>query len=161
MEKALLLHGMDVNRIDVNDGQNESLIPSGSSVLIGLYDDDLDGDGGPQQVDHLFVGQRRHRHLADLHQPAALTQASFPRVSERLYVSHDALEVHVEAELAETVPAQGHFCGLAAAGHDLINTEKSASETNGTFTRTNHQHHMTPRKKRKVTWVWNNTTVGK
>lgn len=140
MEEARLLHGKDVN--SRHDGQNGSLIPSGSSVLIGLYDDDLDGDRGPQQVDHLLVCQRRHRHLADLHQPTALTQTSFPRVSERLHVSHDALEVHVEAELAETVPAQGHFCGLAAAGHDL-DQHKSDSGINGTFTRTNHQHYMT------------------
>ncbi len=95
------------------------LIPSGSSVLIRLDDDHLDADGGAQQVDHLLVGQRGHRHLTDLHQPAALPQTGLPRVSERLHVSHDALEVNVEAQLPETVPAQGHFCGFTAARDHL------------------------------------------
>lgn len=89
------------------------LIPSGGSVLIRLDNDDLDGDGCSQEVDHLLVGQSRHRHFADLNQSAALAQTRLPGVTEGLHIGHDSFEVDVESELTQTVPAQGHFCGLA------------------------------------------------
>lgn len=72
-----------------------------------------------QQVDHLLVRERGHDHLADLHQSAALPQACFPSKAEGLDISHDPLEVDVEAKLAEAVAAQRHLGGLAASGGDL------------------------------------------
>jgi len=79
-------------------------------------DDHLDGDGGAQQVDHLLVGERGHRHLADLHQAAAGPQPRLPGVAVQLHLGHDALEVDVEAQLAQGVAAQRHLRGLAALG---------------------------------------------
>lgn len=76
----------------------------------------FDADGRAQEVDHLLVGEGGHRHLADLHQPAALPQSRLPGKAERLHVGHDALEVDVEAELAEAVAPQGHLWRLAASG---------------------------------------------
>lgn len=84
-------------------------LPSGGAVLVGLDYDHLDADGGAQQVNHLLVGEGRDGHLADLHQPAALPQPGLPGEAEGLHVGHDALEVDVEAELAEAVPAQRHL----------------------------------------------------
>lgn len=63
--------------------------------------------------------QRGHGHLADLHEAAPLTKAGFPRKTERFHVCDDSFEVHVEAQLAQPVPPQGHFHSLAAPGHDL------------------------------------------
>ena len=93
--------------------------PAGCAVVIGLDDDHPDGDGGAEQVDHLLVGERGNCHLADLHQPAALPQASLPGEAEGLHVGHDALEVHVEAQLAQAVPAQSHVRRLAAPRRNL------------------------------------------
>lgn len=94
-------------------------IPSGGTVLVRLNNDDLDGDRCSQEVDHLLVGQSRHRHFADLHQPAALSQPSLPCVTEGLNIGYDSFKVDVESELAQTVPAQGHFCGLTSPRHHL------------------------------------------
>lgn len=52
--------------------------PAGSALFVGRNDDHLDRHRGPQQVDHLLVGQRHGGHLADLHQPAALPQSGLP-----------------------------------------------------------------------------------
>lgn len=79
----------------------------------------LDGDGGPEEVDHLLVRQRRHCHLADLHQSAALPEAGLPGVTVRLHLCHDALEIDVEAQLAQGVAAQGHLRRLTALGQQL------------------------------------------
>lgn len=98
---------------------SNGILPSRSAVFVRLDDDHLDGDGGPQQVDHLLVGERGDGHLADLHQPAALPQPRLPGEAEGLHVGHDALEVDVETELPEAVPPQGHLGRLAASGGDL------------------------------------------
>lgn len=95
------------------------ILPSRSAIFVRLDDDHLNGDGGPQQVDHLLVSERGDGHLADLHQPAALPQPCLPGEAEGLHVSHDALKVDVETELPEAVPAQGHLSRLAASGGDL------------------------------------------
>ena len=86
---------------------------------MGGDDDHLDGDGGAQQVDHLLVGQRGHRHLADLHQAAAGPQPRLPGVPVELHLRHDALKVDVEAQLAQGVAPQRHLRGLAALGQEL------------------------------------------
>jgi len=102
-------------------------LPARGAVFVRLDDDHLDGDGGAQQVDHLLVGERGHRHLADLHQPAALPQARLPGEAEGLHVGHDALEVDVEAQLAQAVTAQDHLRGLAAPGGDLEPEQQTTS----------------------------------
>ncbi|TNN87282.1 hypothetical protein EYF80_002484 [Liparis tanakae] len=90
-------------------------------------DDHLDRDGGPEQVDHLLVRQRGHRHFAYLHQSAALPEPRLPGVAVGLHLGHNALEVDVEAQLAQGVAAQGHLCGLAALGQQLQNREREWS----------------------------------
>lgn len=86
---------------------------------MGLDDDHLHSHRGPEKVNHLLMGQCGHSHLADLHEAATLAKAGLPRKTERFHVCHDSLEVHMEAQLAQPVPPQGHFHGLAASGHDL------------------------------------------
>lgn len=82
-------------------------------------DDHFDGDRGPEEVDHLLVGQRGHCHLANFHQSAALPEPGLPSVTIGLHLGNDALEVDVETQLAQCVTAQGHLCGLAALGQQL------------------------------------------
>lgn len=82
-------------------------------------DDHFDGDRGPQEVDHLLVGQRGHRHFANLHQPAALPEPGLPGVTIGLHLGNDALEVNVEAQLAQCVTPQGHLGGLTSLGQQL------------------------------------------
>lgn len=65
--------------------------------------------------------QGGHRHLADLHQPAALPEPGLPSVPIGLHLSDDALEVDMKAQLAQGVAAQGHLCGLTALGQQLQN----------------------------------------
>ena len=91
-------------------------------------DDHLHSDGGPEQVDHLLVRQRGHRHLANLHQSAALPEPGLPGVAVGLHLSDDALKVNVEAQLAQGVPPQGHLCGLTALGQQLQNRVKEGEE---------------------------------
>ena len=90
---------------------------------MGLDDDHLHGHGRPQHVDHLLVGQSGHGHRADLHEAAPLAQASLPGKAERFHVCNDSFKIHVEAKLAQSIPPQGHFHGLAASGHYLRGQE--------------------------------------
>lgn len=94
-------------------------LPPGRAIVMGLDDDHLHGHGGPEQVNHLLVGQSGHGHLADLHEAAPLAKAGLPGEAERFHVCNDSFEIHVEAKLAQPVPPQGHFHGLAASGHYL------------------------------------------
>lgn len=78
-----------------------------------------DSDRRPEEIDHLLVRKRRHRHLADLHQSAALPESGLPGVTVGLHLGYDALEVDVEAQLAQGVAPQGHLCCLTALGQQL------------------------------------------
>lgn len=90
-------------------------------------DDHFDGDRGPEEVDHLLVGQRGHRHLANLHQSAALSEPGLPSVTVGLHLGNDALEVDVETQLTQRVAAQGHLCGLTAFGQQLQGDKRFCS----------------------------------
>lgn len=92
---------------------------------MGLDYNHFDSDRGAKEVDHLLVGERGDGHLADLHQPAALPQPGLPGEAKGLHVSHDALKVDVEAELAEAVPSQDHLGCLATSGGNLDPNEKN------------------------------------
>lgn len=52
--------------------------PARPPLFVRRDDDDFDRDRRPQQVDHLLVSQRHRGHLADLHQPTALSQSCLP-----------------------------------------------------------------------------------
>ena len=95
------------------------MLPSGGAIFMRLDYHHFDTDGCAQQVDHLLVGESSDSHLADLHQPAALPQPSFPSEAEGLHIGHDAFKVDVETELAEAVATQSHLWCLAASGGDL------------------------------------------
>lgn len=84
-----------------------------------MWRDDHHSDrhGGAQQVDDLLVRQRCHGHLADLHQSAALPQPCLPRVAVGLDVGYNALKIHMEPELAQSVPPQSHLLRLTALSH--------------------------------------------
>lgn len=91
-------------------------------------DDHLDSHGGSEQVDHLLVRQRGHRHFAYLHQSAALPEPSLPGVAVGLHLGNNALKVDMKAQLAQGVTAQGHLCGLTALGQQLRNRESEGVE---------------------------------
>lgn len=91
-------------------------------------DDHLHSDRGPEQVDHLLVRQGGHRHLANLHQSAALSEPSLPGVTVGLHLRYDALEIDMEAQLAQSVTTQGHLCGLTALGQQLEQKKKSVGQ---------------------------------
>lgn len=101
--------GKLVNQVFRSGLEAEGPLPSGGTVLVRLDHDHFDAHRRAQQVDHLLVRECGDDHLADLHQSAALPQPCFPSKAEGLHVSHDPLEVDVEAELAEAVAAQGHL----------------------------------------------------
>lgn len=82
-------------------------------------DNHLDSNRGSEQVDHLLMGQRGHRHLANLHQSTALSEPSLPSIAIWLHLCNDALKVDMKAQLAQGVTAQGHLCGLTALGQQL------------------------------------------
>ena len=86
---------------------------------MGLDDDHLHSHRCPEKVDHLLVSQCGHGHFADLHKAAPLAKAGLPRKTKRFHVCNHAFGIHVAAKLAQPVPPQGHFHGLAASGHDL------------------------------------------
>lgn len=65
----------------------------------------FDSDRCAQKVNHLLVGEGGNSHLADLHQSASLSQPCLPSKTKGLHISHDALKIDVETELAEAVPA--------------------------------------------------------
>lgn len=97
-------------------------LPAGCAVVEGWDDDHLDSDRGTQQVNHLVVGQCDHGHLADFHQPAALPEAGLPGKPIVLHLGHGPVVLHVEAQLPESVPPQGHVHCLPAVGHHLQET---------------------------------------
>lgn len=94
-------------------------LPAWCGVVMRRNDDHLHGHRGAQQVDHLLVRQRGHRHFANLHQSAALPQPSLPGITIGLHFCNDALEIHVKTQLAQSVAAQGHLRGLTAFGQKL------------------------------------------
>lgn len=94
-------------------------LPSGSAIFIRLNYNHFDGDWGAKQVNHLLVSEGSNGHLADLHQSAALSQSCLPGETKGLHVGYDALEIDVEAELAEAIPAKCHLRGFAPSGGDL------------------------------------------
>lgn len=81
--------------------------------------DHFDSNRGSEKVDHLLMRQRGHRHLADLHQSAALPEPSLPSVTVGLYLSNNALKVDMESQLPEGITAQGHLCCLTALSQQL------------------------------------------
>lgn len=111
--------------------EHPSALPPGWAIIVGLDDDHLHGHGRPEQVDHLLMGQSGHSHFADLYKAAPLAKASFPGEAKRFHISHNAFKVHVEAKLAQPVPPQGHFHGLAASGHYLRGQEAVRSARSG------------------------------
>ena len=70
------------------------------------------------------MGQCDHGHLADLHQPAALPQAGLPGKPIILHLGHGPVILHVEAQLPQPVPPQGHVHSLPAVGHHLWATHR-------------------------------------
>lgn len=81
--------------------------------------DHLDSDRGSEEVDHLLMRQRCHRHLAYLHQSAALPEPGLPSKTVRLHLSNDALKVDMKSQLAQSISSQGHLCCLTALGQQL------------------------------------------
>lgn len=75
-------------------------LPPGGAVVMGRDDDNFHCDGCSQEVDHLLMAQGGHRHLADLHQAAALPQTCLPGIAIGFYICHDALIVNMEAKLS-------------------------------------------------------------
>lgn len=94
-------------------------IPAWCAVLIGRDNDNLHCHRCPEQINHLLMAQGGHGHLADLHQAAALAQPRLPCVAVGLHVCHNALVVHMETQLAQAIPAQGHLHCFTALGHKL------------------------------------------
>lgn len=72
------------------------------------------------------MAQSGHRHLADLHQPAALPQPCLPGIAVGLHVRHDALVVDMEAKLSQPIPSQSHLHWFTALRHKL---DKETKET--------------------------------
>lgn len=90
--------------------------------------DHLDSNGGSEEVDHLLVGQRGHRHLANLHEPAALPEPRLPSITVGLHLGNDALKVDMKTQLAQGVTAQGHLCRLTALGQELQTGSQSGRD---------------------------------
>lgn len=75
-------------------------LPPWGAVIMGGNNDNFHRDGCSQEINHLLVAQSGHRHLADLHQPAALPQPCLPGIAVGLYVCYDTLVVDMEAKLS-------------------------------------------------------------
>lgn len=84
----------------------------------GNYDH-FDSNRSSEKVDHLLVGERGYRHLANLHQSATLPEPSLPSITIGLHLSNNALKVDMETKLAQGIATQGHLCGLTAFGQQL------------------------------------------
>ena len=65
--------------------------------------------GGLQEVDHLLVGQGAHGVLADLHQPASLSETRLPGVAKVLDLGDEAVVLDVEAELTKLVSTEAEL----------------------------------------------------
>lgn len=100
--------------------------------------DNFHRDRCSQEIDHLLVAQSGHRHLADLHQPAALPQPCLPGIAVGLHICHDALVVDVEAKLSQPIPSQSHLHRFTAFWHELDKETKDTqfNECNRVFSGT-------------------------
>lgn len=86
---------------------------------MGLDYNHFDCDGCAQEVNHLLVSESGDGHLANLHQPAALSQPCLPGEAKWLYISNNTLKIDVETKLTQAVPPQCHFCCFTASCDNL------------------------------------------
>lgn len=93
--------------------------PAWGPVVVRGQQQDRDGDGCSQQVNHLLVCHCHQGHLADVEQAGAGPEATLPGEPVRLHLGHRPRAAHVEAQLAQPVAPQRQLQRRNARGGHL------------------------------------------